>query len=461
MKLYNVLRLLRQAGLAALLMVGWAGAAHAQKVLILQADESTSGDPYGAGNIQTNLRNEFSNAGATVTVQSVLTTPGAVTASTFATAPGPYDLVIVSTIYLTADAGNMAAVQAAINGRAAKAFLLFIDGCCGAPNVSYLLAAVRNTTTGAGIAVGTSQNSQIAAPLNTASPYATGGFTTLDPFNGGWVTYLDNVPTDNALYLTNGARLPPVGATQSAYGVFFPQSQVNGGAGACLFGVVDGSEFYDGSVMANMAPVAGSPYVLNQGKIAPAFLAALNTPRGACGLPAASVTKSFAPATVALGGGATLTIRLNNLSNPAMSLTGAQVQDVLPAPLVIGGTITRSCTGGTLTGAVGGSTLALSGTTIPTGGCSVTVPVRWPYAAGAASCPAGAPTTATNTITPPTQFSTDQGQSTTPATATLQCDPTLAPVVPPAVAAVPTLHGALLALLGAALAVFGWRQRPA
>lgn len=50
-------------------------------------------------------------------------------------------------------------------------------------------------------------------------------------------------------------------------------------------------------------------------------------------------------------------IRLNNLSNPAMSLTGAQVQDVLPAPLVIGGTITRSCTGGTLTGAVGGQYL--------------------------------------------------------------------------------------------------------
>lgn len=47
------------------------------------------------------------------------------------------------------------------------------------------------------------------------------------------------------------------------------------------------------------------------------------------------------------------------------------------------------------------------------------------------------------------------------ATAKLQCAPTLAPVVPPAVAAVPTLHGALLALLGAALAVFGWRQRPA
>ena len=249
--------------------------------------------------------------------------------------------------------------------------------------------------------------------------------------------------------------LPPVGdpAAQSAYAPFFPQTQVAGGNGACLLAMSDTTQYYSGDRFQFYASI--------RGKTAPALFAALQAPGGACGLPAASVTKSFAPATVALGGGATLTIRLNNLSNPAMSLTGAQVQDVLPAPLVIDGTITRSCTGGTLTGAVGGSTLALSGTTIPTGGCSVTVPVRWPYAPGAASCPAGAPTTATNTITPPAQFSTDQGQSTTPATATLQCDPTLAPVVPPAVAAVPTLHGALLALLGAALAVFGWRQRPA
>ena len=284
-------------------------------------------------------------------------------------------------------------------------------------------------------------------PLNAASPNQ-GSFFGMPTIRGG-ARYLDGVPAGNMLYL------PPVGdpAAQSAYAAFFPQTQVAGGNGACLLAMSDTTQYYSGDRFQFYASI--------RGKTAPALFAALQAPGGACGLPAASVTKSFAPATVALGGGATLTIRLNNLSNPAMSLTGAQVQDVLPAPLVIDGTITRSCTGGTLTGAVGGSTLALSGTTIPTGGCSVTVPVRWPYAPGAASCPAGAPTTATNTITPPAQFSTDQGQSTTPATATLQCDPTLAPVVPPAVAAVPTLHGALLALLGAALAVFGWRQRPA
>ena len=285
-------------------------------------------------------------------------------------------------------------------------------------------------------------------PLNAASPNQ-GSFFGMPTIRGGIARYLDGVPAGNMLYL------PPVGdpAAQSAYAPFFPQTQVAGGNGACLLAMSDTTQYYSGDRFQFYASI--------RGKTAPALFAALQAPGGACGLPAASVTKSFAPATVALGGGATLTIRLNNLSNPAMSLTGAQVQDVLPAPLVIGGTITRSCTGGTLTGAVGGSTLALSGTTIPTGGCSVTVPVRWPYAAGAASCPAGAPTTATNTITPPAQFSTDQGQSTAPDTATLQRDPTLAPVVPPAVAAVPTLHGALLALLGAALAVFGWRQRPA
>ena len=141
--------------------------------------------------------------------------------------------------------------------------------------------------------------------------------------------------------------LPPVGdpAAQSAYAAFFPQTQVAGGNGACLLAMSDTTQYYSGDRFQCYASI--------RGKMAPALFAALQAPGGACGLPAASVTKSFAPATVALGGGATLTIRLNNLSNPAMSLTGAQVQDVLPAPLVIDGTITRSCTGGTLTGAVG------------------------------------------------------------------------------------------------------------
>ena len=451
MKFWNkVARLVRAAGVTSLLAIGAAGlglssAAHAQKVLILQTTETGTGDDTGAANIHLNMLAEFENAGASVTVQNGLQTAGTVDAATFNATP-PYDLVVVSSVYQAPGAGNMSAIQAAVSARSANAFVFFMDGYVDSSvtQLASLLSAVSgNAISGAVTLVGVQY-----FPLNAASPYQ-GSFFGMPTIRGGIARYLDGVPAGNMLYL------PPVGdpAAQSAYAPFFPQTQVAGGNGACLLAMSDTTQFYSGDSFQCYASI--------RGKMAPALFAALQAPGGACGLPAASVTKSFAPATVALGGGATLTIRLNNLSNPAMSLTGAQVQDVLPAPLVIGGTITRSCTGGTLTGAVGGSTLALSGTTIPTGGCSVTVPVRWPYAAGAASCPAGEPTTATNTITPPAQFSTDQGQSTTPATATLQCDPTLAPVVPPAVAAVPTLHGALLALLGAALAVFGWRQRPA
>jgi len=451
MKFWNkVARLVRAAGVTSLLAIGAAGlglssAAHAQKVLILQTTETGTGDDTGAANIHLNMLAEFENAGASVTVQNGLQTAGTVDAATFNATP-PYDLVVVSSVYQAPGAGNMSAIQAAVSARSANAFVFFMDGYVDSSvtQLASLLSAVSgNAISGAVTLVGVQY-----FPLNAASPYQ-GSFFGMPTIRGGIARYLDGVPAGNMLYL------PPVGdpAAQSAYAAFFPQIQVAGGNGACLLAMSDTTQYYSGDRFQFYASI--------RGKTAPALFAALQAPGGACGLPAASVTKSFAPATVALGGGATLTIRLNNLSNPAMSLTGAQVQDVLPAPLVIGGTITRSCTGGTLTGAVGGSTLALSGTTIPTGGCSVTVPVRWPYAAGAASCPAGAPTTATNTITPPAQFSTDQGQSTTPATATLQCDPTLAPVVPPAVAAVPTLHGALLALLGAALAVFGWRQRPA
>ena len=451
MKFWNkVARLVRAAGVTSLLAIGAAGlglssAAHAQKVLILQTTETGTGDDTGAANIHLNMLAEFENAGASVTVQNGLQTAGTVDAATFNATP-PYDLVVVSSVYQAPGAGNMSAIQAAVSARSANAFVFFMDGYVDSSvtQLASLLSAVSgNAISGAVTLVGVQY-----FPLNAASPNQ-GSFFGMPTIRGGIARYLDGVPAGNMLYL------PPVGdpAAQSAYAPFFPQTQVAGGNGACLLAMSDTTQFYSGDSFQCYASI--------RGKMAPALFAALQAPGGACGLPAASVTKSFAPATVAMGGGATLTIRLNNLSNPAMSLTGAQVQDVLPAPLVIDGTITRSCTGGTLTGAVGGSTLALSGTTIPTGGCSVTVPVRWPYAAGAASCPAGAPTTATNTITPPAQFSTDQGQSTTPATATLQCDPTLAPVVPPAVAAVPTLHGALLALLGAALAVFGWRQRPA
>ena len=442
---HGFLRLLLQAALAVLLMWALAGATQAQNVLILQTTEVGTVDDPGAGNIHQNMLAEFQNAGATVTVQNGLETAGAVGAPTFAVNP-PYDLVVVSSVYQVPDAGNMGAVLAAANARSAKAMVLFMDGF--QPASVGQLAGLLGAASGHAITAGGFVGLQ-TFPLNAASPHQ-GSFAGMPSIHGGIALYLDGVPPGNVLYL------PPGGdpAAQTAYAAFFPQSQVAGGSGACLLGMSDATQFYSGD--------ANQFYASIQGRMAPALFNALLAPGGACGVQPASVAKSFAPVTVALGGTATLTITLNNLSNPPTALTGAQVQDTLPAPLVIDGAISHTCTGGTLAGAVGGNALALAGATIPVGGCSLTVPVRWPHDTGAAHCPAGAPSPVTNTITPPAQFSTDQGQSTAPASATLACDPALPPLVPPAPAAVtpvPTLHGALLALLAAALAALGWRQR--
>jgi hypothetical protein len=79
-------------------------------------------------------------------------------------------------------------------------------------------------------------------------------------------------------------------------------------------------------------PVAGR-YASNKGKIAPTFLAAAG-PGGACGLPA-SVTKTFAPATVVAGQQATLTIQMPNHTNPSVDVASLNVLDQPPAPLLV------------------------------------------------------------------------------------------------------------------------------
>jgi hypothetical protein len=101
----------------------------------------------------------------------------------------------------------------------------------------------------------------------------------------------------------------------------------------------------------------------------------------------------------------------------------AKVTDVLPVPLVISGTITHTCTGGTPTGAVGGSTVVLDDFGIPaTTGCSLTVPVAWPNtAAGRAACADPVARTVTNTIRSGVDFM--PARSGADATATLTCQP--------------------------------------
>lgn len=88
-----------------------------------------------------------------------------------------------------------------------------------------------------------------------------------------------------------------------------------------------------------------------------------------------TVSKAFLPATIGKGQTSTLTVTLNN-SNAA-AITGVAFTDSYPADLINAATtnLTNSC-GGTATATAGGSSLSLSGGTIPVGGsCTVSVDV--------------------------------------------------------------------------------------
>ncbi|MPV86358.1 hypothetical protein [Ostreibacterium oceani] len=256
----------------------FSGAAMAQqRVLILATDNVglTAVQTTDFVNGVTNAQNEFAAVvgAANVTTLSILNTPGAVTASTFTDAPGPYDVVITMAAYKSIDTGNWAQINAAIQNKLAKSFIMFNDGCC-ATNVVALMRDTINSATGFSVALGPPRGIIFDSPLNTSIPVSA-SFAGLDPLKLGVTTDLNDVPAANALYLAPGAVIPPVGdPLDNVSGVFVPESQSYAGAGACLFGVVDAS------LLTSVAPV----YPANQGKIAPAFLDAVNNSCTAGGL---------------------------------------------------------------------------------------------------------------------------------------------------------------------------------
>lgn len=104
------------------------------------------------------------------------------------------------------------------------------------------------------------------------------------------------------------------------------------------------------------------------GNTASATIVVLNRP---------TIAKSFAPSTIPNNGTSVLTITLTN-PNSGTAITGAAFTDTYP--LQITNTASPSgattCAGGTVTAAVTGASVALSGGTIPAGGsCTVTVNV--------------------------------------------------------------------------------------
>jgi uncharacterized repeat protein (TIGR01451 family) len=145
----------------------------------------------------------------------------------------------------------------------------------------------------------------------------------------------------------------------------------------------------------------------------------------ACGLPPVTpipptLSKAFGPATIDAGGVSVLTITLSNANDTAASLTTPLI-DTLPSGVVIAATPDAGTTcGGTPTADAGGSTVTLTGGSIPANGsCAVTAHVT-ATAAGSYinSLAAGA-------------LQTSNGNNAAPAVATLAVKTPV--VVPPAV----------------------------
>ncbi|MEO5857854.1 MAG: DUF11 domain-containing protein, partial [Pyrinomonadaceae bacterium] len=96
-----------------------------------------------------------------------------------------------------------------------------------------------------------------------------------------------------------------------------------------------------------------------------------------CGLPVPSptITKSFAPSTIAKGSNSTLTFTLNNTGSGNQALSGVVFNDVLPTGLSVATSLSAQC-GGTLTTSSLTRTIALTGAQLAAGAsCSFNVAV--------------------------------------------------------------------------------------
>jgi hypothetical protein len=412
----NILQILGTL-LTAMALWGGSQQAFAQKVLLLTTNEVAS-DAVQANN---NLEAEFVGVvgAANLTRMTVLTNPNAISQATFTSSPGPYDIVVVATTYQPVDSTNWTILQSAVANRWANSIVFFVDGCCEATNGANAAKMVSALNAGAAtsFSLGSGLSGFARFPLNTNSPYAP-TFAGLNPFAGGDITYINNVPANNALYLAAGtppASFPPAGSTptNNVYGLLIPTVQSNSGNGACVFAVVDVSPFI------NAAP-GYTPWTENQGKVGPAFINAATSENGACGLP--KVSKSFDKTDLYLGGSDNSTVLTISFSNGTPTdITNVNLTDNLPAPLVVGtGTVGSTCTANSLSASPGSNVVSNSAFTIPSGGCTITVPVVWPNSVAGRQACIDTPSV-TNTITPGTDFVSPTGQVNTPASATLAC----------------------------------------
>jgi uncharacterized repeat protein (TIGR01451 family) len=161
---------------------------------------------------------------------------------------------------------------------------------------------------------------------------------------------------------------------------------------------------------------AGALQTNNGNNAAPAA-ATLTVTAGPNNIPP-TLSKSFSPSTIVMNGISTLTITLHNPNSTVAHIT-APLTDVLPADIIVSGSASTTC-GGTVAAVKGGSTVTLTGGSIPANGsCTVTVPVTTTVCLGphVNTLPVGA-------------LHTDKGNNTVAAVATLTITTAPGPTTP-------------------------------
>ncbi|MGF6214310.1 putative repeat protein (TIGR01451 family) [Comamonas sp. 4034] len=351
---------------------------------------------------------------------------------------GRYDLVVVGTTYYTALQANYDLLTSIMQDAELKpnAMLFFVDSCCdnGQGNApaspphqnmarfkdTVLQPAVASVAPGLAL---TGLYGIVINPLNTTSPYQASFSSLLPDFAGGAFLGIDNVPPDNRLFTVNGNP-------NSAYGTFFPGSQVYSGNGTCLFGVVDISPFDNVNTASMQYNTGQAPYAGNGHNVGQAFVNAALA-GGSCG-GNASIAASPATQNVTLAiPAATITLTVKNEQLSALPpVTGGRVEATLPTHLAFAGSVGGTCMGmpyggaasqNNATGAFGvtGMTLSFGQT------CTIVLPVTWTDTTDIASnaCIKTASQSTQLRIEPGTskQFSTNQGQTNDVAAATVVC----------------------------------------
>jgi uncharacterized repeat protein (TIGR01451 family) len=126
------------------------------------------------------------------------------------------------------------------------------------------------------------------------------------------------------------------------------------------------------------------------------------------------VTKSFSPPVIPAGATSTLTITLGNANaDPAvLSTIFTDTLPTTPGAITVAGAASGTCTAASITATVGTGTVSYaSGASIPSGGCTIIVPVT------------GTINGVHTNIIPAGQLQTDAGNNVTQATATLTISP--------------------------------------